>query len=154
MITKELITSIIEEHISENDYFLVDIKISPQFVIDVTIDSMTGVAIDKCIELSRFIESKFDREEQDFELTVGSQSISEPFVVEAQYIKNIGREVEVLTNGGDKVKGLLSSFNDGIMTLTYTEKQVVEGKKRKVEVEVTKEINITDVKSTKLIIKI
>ncbi|MFI3263364.1 MAG: ribosome assembly cofactor RimP [Rikenellaceae bacterium] len=154
MITKELITSIIEEYISGSDYFLVDIKISPQFVIDITIDSMTGVSIDKCIELSRHIESKLNRDEQDFELTVGSQSISEPFVVDAHYIKNIGREVEVINNEGEKFKGLLSAFSDGIMTLTYTEKQLVEGKKRKIDVEVTKEIKTSDTKTTKLIIKI
>lgn len=154
MITKELITSIIEEYVSDKDIFLVEITISTQYVIDVTIDSINGVSIDKCIELSRYVESKLNRDEQDFELTVGSHSISDPFIVDAQYQKNIGRDVDVVLKNGEKTKGTLTKFENGTITLSSTEKQAVEGKKRKIEVEIENDIKIEDIKTTKLIIKL
>lgn len=154
MITKEIIISIIEEYISDKEIYLVDVTISSQYEIDVIVDAITGVPIDKCIELSRFIESKFDREEQDFELTVGSQSISDVFKIDLHYIKNIGREVEIVTKSDEKIKGELKSFEDGVVTLFHQEKRSLDGKKRKVLVDLFTEVKKDDIKITKLIIKI
>lgn len=154
MITKEQIISVVEEFISDKDIFIVEVKVSPSSVVDVTVDSMTGVPIDVCIALNRFIESRFNRDEDDFELTVGSHSISDPFVVEQHYLKNIGRDVEIVLKSGEKPQGTLLSFSDNGIEIKYEKKETVEGKKRKQLVEVVEKIALEDIKSTKLIIKI
>ena len=63
----------------------------------VEIDHKDGVWIEDCVDLSRFIESRLNRDAEDFELEVGSAGIGQPFKVLQQYINHIGEEVEVLT---------------------------------------------------------
>ena len=54
------------------DLFLVDVRISKDNNIVVEIDSDTSVDIDECIRLNRLVESEFDRDEEDYELEIGS----------------------------------------------------------------------------------
>ena len=44
-----------------------------------------GVWIEDCVELSRYIESRLNREDEDYELEVGSAGIGQPFKVLQQY---------------------------------------------------------------------
>lgn len=130
---------------------LVGVKCSATNVIEVLIDSLQGVHIDKCIELSRHIESGFDREVEDFELTVSSYSVSEPFVHPVQFEKNIGRQVEIVTTtGGAKIKGELISYDGQSVEVKYEEKVAVEGKKRKQLIETTQKVELDTVKTIKL----
>ena len=73
--------------------FLVSLSISSANVIMVEVDADSSVDIDTCVSLSQFIESNLDRNVEDFELTVSSVSLSEPFKVRRQYLKNIGKMV-------------------------------------------------------------
>ena len=75
MIDKNVVTRIVDEWLEGKDYFLVDVTVSPDDKIVVEIDHAEGVWIDDCVELSRYIESKLDREEEDYELEVGSAGI-------------------------------------------------------------------------------
>ena len=68
MIDKNVVTRIVDEWLEGKDYFLVDVTVSPDDKIVVEIDHAEGVWIDDCVELSRYIESKLDREEEDYEL--------------------------------------------------------------------------------------
>ncbi len=97
MIDKNVVTRIVDEWLEGKDYFLVDVTVSPDDKIVVEIDHAEGVWIDDCVELSRYIESKLDREEEDYELEVGSAGIGQPFKVLQQYLIHIGKEVEILT---------------------------------------------------------
>lgn len=96
MIDKQAVTRIVEEWLDGKDYFLVDVSVSPDDKIVVEIDHAEGVWIDDCVELSRFIESRLNREEEDYELEVGSAGIGQPFKVLKQYLMHIGKEVEVM----------------------------------------------------------
>ena len=75
--------------------------------IVVEIDSYSSVSIDDCVRLNGIIESHFDRDVEDYELEVGSAGLTSPLRVKAQYDKNVGNPVEVLTNDGRKLKGTL-----------------------------------------------
>ena len=75
MIDKKIVSGIVNEWLEDKDYFLGDGSVSPDDKIVVEIDHAEGVWIDDCVELSRFIESKLDREEEDYELEVGSAGI-------------------------------------------------------------------------------
>lgn len=73
MIAKEIIETIAREHLESTPLQLVRVKVSKDNDIDVTITREdAGVTIDDCVELSRHIESKLDRDKEDFSLTVGS----------------------------------------------------------------------------------
>ena len=79
MIDKNVVARIVEEWLEDKSYFLVDVNVSPDDKIVVEIDHAEGVWIDDCVELSRYIESKLSREEEDYELEVGSAGIGQPF---------------------------------------------------------------------------
>ena len=112
MIDKNVVTRIVDEWLEGKDYFLVDVTVSPDDKIVVEIDHAEGVWIDDCVELSRYIESKLDREEEDYELEVGSAGIGQPFKVLQQYLIHIGKEVEVLTKTGKKLEGVLKEAGE------------------------------------------
>ena len=93
-----------------------------------------------------------NRDEEDFELEVGSAGIGQPLKVLQQYQNNIGNEVEVMSIDGKKLQGILADANETAVTIRYSEKQKVEGKKRPVLVEVTKEFKYDEMKWVKAVI--
>lgn len=131
------------------DLFVVDIKCSPSNEVELLIDSDSSVSIDSCIELSKEIEAQFDREVEDFELTVASAGIGQPLKVFRQYRKLIGKPVEVLLKSGIKIVGEMIEAAPESLTLSYSERVVVEGKKRKELVVTSKCVALDDIKSTK-----
>lgn len=153
MIDKQLLTQTVEEALANTDAFLVDVRVSPANEIVVEIDSPTGVDIDSCAELTRKIESVFDRDVEDYELEVGSAGLTAPFKVRGQYLKNIGNEVEVLTRDGRKLKGVLKEVADnGDFTVAVPTKVKAEGAKRPTLVDVDTTFAPADCKSVKYVI--
>ena len=152
MIDRNVVSGIVNEWLEDKDYFLVDVSVSPDDKIVVEIDHAEGVWIDDCVELSRFIESKLDREEEDYELEVGSAGIGQPFKVLKQYLIHIGKEVEVLTKEGKKLEGVLKEANEENMTLTIRKKVKPEGAKRPKMVEEDMTYTYNDIKYTKYLI--
>lgn len=152
MINKDTVRSIVEEWLDGKEYFLVDIEISPDDRIVVEIDHADGVWIEDCVELSRFIEDHLSRDEEDYELEVGSAGLGQPFKVAQQYHCFVGKDVEVLDADGKKHKGVLKAVEGNDFTVTVQEKQKVEGKKRPQLVETDYTIQIDKVKYTKYLI--
>jgi Uncharacterized protein conserved in bacteria len=118
MIDKNVVSRIVGEWLEGKDYFLVDVNVSSDDKIVVEIDHAEGVWIDDCVELSRYIESKLDREQEDYELEVGSAGIGQPFKVLEQYLIHVDKEVEVMTNDGKKLEGILKSADENGFTIT------------------------------------
>ena len=153
MIEREDILRYVEEGLQGTDYFVVDVTVQPGNTIVVEIDNREGVDIARCVELSRFIESKLDQATEDFELEVGSAGLTSPFKVLGQYRKNIGNEVEVLTKGGVKLSGVLKDAGEERFTVTITKKVKPENAKRKIEVEEDLTFAYDEVKYTKYLIR-
>ena len=149
MIDTERIQTIVEEEFQGTDIFLVGIKQNTANEIEITVDSDMSVDIDACATLTRKINDAFDREEEDFSLTVMSAGIGQPLILPRQYRKMIGKEIEVVLKDGSKLIATLKSFSDDTLTLTYTEKVAVEGKKRKVATEIERSLALSDIKTTK-----
>lgn len=145
---KNKIISITENLLQDSSLFFVDIKISPSNQIELLIDSDTSVSIDSCIELSRAIEAEFDREVEDFELTVASSGIGQPLKVLRQYKKLVGKLIEVVLKSGIKLTATLKDVDDKGLTVVYSEKVLLEGKNRKTEIEVEKSFSFDDIKQT------
>lgn len=149
---KEKVIEAATAAIDGTNIILLEVKCSANAEIDVTLESMDGISIDKCAEISKYIESKLDREEQDFELTVGSASISDPLVHPIQYKKNIDREVEItLLEEREKIKATITNATDAEVEVFFQKKIEVEGKKRKELKDFTQTIEYTKIKSAKLI---
>lgn len=152
MIDKNVVENLVNQWLEDKEYFLVDVEISPADKIVVEIDHADGVWIEDCVQLSRFIEDNLSRDEEDYELEVGSAGLGQPFKVPQQYVNFIGKEVEVLTADGRKLKGELKSVDGRDFTVTVIEKIKPEGKKRPVPTPVDKVFNMDEVKYTKYLI--
>lgn len=152
MIDKNVVKTLVDEWLQDKEYFLVGIEISQDNKIVVEIDHVDGVWIEDCVELSRYIEGHLNRDEEDFELEVGSAGLGQPFKVPQQYINFIGKEVEVLDADGKKVKGILKAVDGNDFTVGVEEKVKVEGKKRPVKQEVDYAFQMDKVKYTKYVI--
>ena len=152
MIDKNVVKKLVDEWLEGKEYFLVDIQISADAKIVVEIDHADGVWIEDCVELSKFIEERLSRDEEDYELEVGSAGLGQPFKVPQQYINFIGKEVEVLDQDRRKIRGILKSVEGEKFVVSVNEKVQVEGKKRPVKMDVDHEYDMNEVKYTKYII--
>ena len=152
MIERNAVKTVVEEWLSGNDYFLVDVTFTPDDRIVVEIDHADGVWIEDCAELSRFMQECLGEELGDYELEVGSAGIGQPFKVEQQYLNHIGKDVEVLDAEGKKVQGVLKQVDGRDFVVTVKEKQKLEGKKRPQLVDVDKTFNMDNIKYTKYLL--
>ena len=153
MIDKNVVKKIVDEWLVDKDYFLVDIMISPDDKIVVEIDHADGVWIEDCVALSRYVEDHLSRDEEDYELEVGSAGLGHPFKVPQQYANFVGQEVEVLDEDGKKYKGILKSVDGNDFVVTAREKVKVEGKKRPVLSDVDHAFQMDKVKYTKYLLR-
>lgn len=152
MIDKSKIAQLVNEKLTD-DQFLVDVTVSSSNVIHVMVDSDSGISINQIVEISRFIESNLDRETEDFELSVFSAGLSEPFSLVRQYKKNIGTEVEVLLSNGQKLSGILLKADDQGIDLEVTTKEKSEGSKKKELVIRVHSFEYSEIKEAKKILK-
>jgi ribosome maturation factor RimP len=130
--------------------FLVDVTVSKDNDIVVTIESENGkIELDDCVALSRYFESQFDREKEDYSLTMTSAGLDQPFKVLKQYLKAVGTKVEVQLKGGKKMVALLAAADEESVTLKYSVKEAVEGKKKKELVEHEDRFTMDQVNSVK-----
>ena len=154
MISKSAVQQAVEQWLEGKEYFLVDISISPDDRIVVEIDHADGVWIEDCADLSRHIESCLSRDEEDYELEVGSAGLGQPFRVRRQYEIHIGKEVETQLHDGHKHRGTLLSVTDEGFTLSIPQKVKEEGRKRPVVKDIPTDFRFQDVASTKYVIKL
>ena len=149
MIDAKHVIEIAEKFLADTDMFVVECKTSPMGDIELLIDSDTAVKLEDCAALNRAIEAELDREVEDYSLMVASAGIGSELRLLRQYKKILGNSVEVLLKDGIKILAKLNDATEKGIILSYEEKQVGEGKKRKVTVEVTKEYEWEDIKYVK-----
>jgi ribosome maturation factor RimP len=84
---------------------------------------------------------------EDFELNVSSAGLDQPYRIVRQYIKNIGRDVNVLKTDNSRLSGTLLSANENGFSIRETKKE------KKVITEIIHQLLYSEVKETKEIIK-
>ena len=146
MITKDQIAALTNEALADSDRFLVDVKVKPSNVIEVYIDSDTAVNIDNCVEVSRFIESKLDRDVEDFELSVMSYGLSGALKLDRQLQKYVGKDVEVKTKETGKMQGKLVSFDAEKVEFAPVPKKTSKKKPAEAPVNLTLDRKTTEIK--------
>ena len=152
MISQKYIRGLVEGKIADMPYFLVDVMVSSSNSIRVEIDGDEGVNIADCVEISKHIEASLDREEQDFELTVSSAGMDQPFKILRQYQRYLNRNVTVKTTSGKKLEGKLLAATEENIVLETSRKERVEGKKKKEVIIENIEIPMHEIKETKVVI--
>lgn len=152
MIEKSTICQVVNEWLEDKEYFLVDVAVDSFNKILVEIDHTDGVWIEDCVELSKYIESKVDREIEDYELEVGSAGIGQPFKVLQQYYINVGSDVEVLLKNGQKLTGVLKDADEEGIVLSVTKKVKAEGERRPKMIEEDLRYKYEEIKYTKYLI--
>ena len=111
--------------------YIVDVSVSKDNDIEVIIEKEEGIIeLEDCVSMSRFFETCFDREKEDYSLTVSSAGLDQPFKVLKQYLKAVGTKVEVQLKGGKKMVAVLEAADEESITLKYSVKEAVEGKKK------------------------
>ena len=147
MIVKEEIIKVAESKIKELGGFLVNVKVNTANVITIFFDRIEGVQVEHCLEISKYVEESFDREIEDYELTVCSAGLDNVFMVDEQYQKYIGKEVGVLLTNGKRKKGIILSFENDKLILEVEKKMKGSRKEYiKEKVNIPKE----EIKETKL----
>ncbi len=155
MIDRKEIEHLVEERIQEldNGLYVVEMTISSTNVIRIEIDKINGgVTVSDCVSVSRNVEHNLDREKADFELHVSSAGLDKPFRHINQYIKNVGRIINVKTKDGRTIEGEIVKVADEKIILSAEEMQLLEGKKKKEKVEVIYEIMLTEIKEANIVI--
>lgn len=119
MIFKEKVNTLLTECLLEKpSIFLIDLVVTDAFKVIVTLDGDNGVALQDCIDVSRFIDNELDREEQDYSLEVASVGVGSPLKLVRQYKKNIGRTLIVKTEG-EIIEAELVEANDDFVILSW-----------------------------------
>lgn len=145
MISEEKILNLVEEKIADTSFFIVDIKVSSGNKISVELDGDQGITIDDCVSVSRHIEFNLDREIEDFSLQVSSAGLDRPLRHHRQYIKNIGKEVMVITKDGNTFEGEIMAAQE------YLQLALPASKKKKLPAR-EEIINWENVKETRVVI--
>jgi ribosome maturation factor RimP len=122
---KDRIYTLIEPLLQEDpSYFLVHIKVKPGHVIRVYIDGDQGLPIKQCTSFNRRLYKAIEEAawfpEGDFALEVSSPGVDEPLVLNRQYVKNIGRNVEVILNDENVYVGNLKEVTDKDILIEWT----------------------------------
>ena len=149
MIEAKKVIVIAERHLEGSDMFVVECKVTPMGEVELLIDSDSAVRLEDCAALNRAIEAELDREVEDYSLMVASAGIGSELKLLRQYRKVLGNSVEVLLKDGIKLLAKLDSADEQGIAISYEEKQLVEGKKRKQTVEVTKSYAWEEIKYVK-----
>ena len=151
---KEQLETAAAEFVDGKDLFIVAIKVSADNDIDVTIESdERDVTLDDCVEMSRFIEDRLDRDVEDFSLTVGSAGLTAPFKLPRQYRKFVGSTIEVTFRDGHRQKAHLESAGDEEFEISYEQLVQVEGKKKKERQTMYRTLKYSEIKSAKAVLK-
>lgn len=151
MIDKAIVKRLVEEKLDDK-MFLVEITVNERNVINVFVDSYEGLTIEQCINISRHVEHSFDREEEDFELQVSSPGLGEKFKVKEQYIKYVGRAIDLVTVFDNKLEGVILSAADDEIILETSSREIVEGHKKKQLVIKQHHFKYNEIKSAKAVI--
>ena len=146
MIAKEEIRKVAEPKIKELDGFFVDVTVNTANVITLFFDRMDGVQVEHCLAISKHIEEHFDRDIEDYELTVCSAGLDNPFMVDQQYHKYNGKEVGVLLTNGKRHKGIILSYENDALTLEVAKKKKGSKKENIIEEVVIPKIAIKETK--------
>ena len=119
MTFKEKVSTVLADCLLEkSSIFLIELVITDAFKVIVNVDGDDGVALQDCIDVSRYMDAHLDREEQDYSLEVASVGVGSPLKLVRQYKKNVGRTLIVKT-GTETIEAELVEATDDFVILSW-----------------------------------
>ena len=112
-----------------SDCFVVDIVLHGRKGITVYFDSDSGVTLEKCTRVSRFLEQDLDEmnwQEGDYVLDVSSPGIDRPLTMWRQYPRQVGRTLKVRLSDGREEEGRLQEVGMDSITLETDKARTME----------------------------
>jgi ribosome maturation factor RimP len=150
---KDKVTELLNAALEEKPtVFLIELAISGDNKITVTLDGDQGVNLQDCIDISRAIEHNLDREEIDFSLEVASAGACSPLKFPRQYKKNIGRKLEIITTDGNKFTADITDATDEFVVLEWSSREPKKIGKGKETVNHRVEVPYSEIKEAKVTI--
>lgn len=146
---KDLLSKALEEYPA---LFLIDLNFSETNKISVVLDGDTGVNLQDCININKFLDTGLEGEEVEFSIEVASAGLSTPLKLVRQYKKNIGRTLKVKTITQGDLEGVVATADDEGVTLSWSAREPKEIGKGKITVQKTLKISYTDIKEAVVII--
>ena len=151
---KTQVTELVTAALNENEsLFLIDLHIGVNHDIRVIVDGDQGVSLQECMRISRAVQHNLDRETQDFSIEVTSAGVGEPLSQPRQYIKNIGRKLEVTNLEGHLFSGTLETADQHQFTLQWKQRESKPVGKGKVTVSKTQQLTYDQVSKAKIIVQ-
>lgn len=151
MQVEQRVRELVEEKIADRpDLFIVRIRMQQNGILEILMDGDNGISIDDCVAISRHVGFHLEEEnviEQAYRLEVSSPGLDTPLMMLRQYQRNIGRNVKIKLEDGNKVEGKLLAASESNVVLLQTIK--VKGKKAE-DKEV--EFPMDQIKETKVLI--
>lgn len=132
--------------------FLIELSVSENNRIIITLDGDRGVNLQDCITISRAVEQELDKEELDFSLEVASAGVSSPLKFVRQYKKNIGRKLKVKTISNEEIEALLTDADDQAATFSWKAREPKKIGKGKETVEKTVRLPYGEIKESIVLI--
>jgi ribosome maturation factor RimP len=133
---------------NDPDNFLVDIRIKPTNNIKLFLDGDKGVPVASLVSFNRQLYPLLEAAElfpnNDFSLEVSSPGLDEPLKLHRQYLKNIGRKVEVTLLDGSVKEGTLQSATEEEINI-----EELIGKKKEKK---STDLKLNEIKHTKVCI--
>ena len=143
------VNNYLSEILDENpSLFLIELKIGINNSINIILDGDNGVTLNDCIKISRLIEHRLDRDDEDFSLEVTSSGVGNPLRNSRQFLKNIGRKLKVEMLNGSSFQGLLDTADDFGFTIKWKQREPKPIGKGKVTVEKKEELSYDEVVKT------
>ena len=147
------VENLLDDALDQNpSLFLIELKIGIDNSIRVILDGDQGVLLKDCMSISRAIEHKLDRDEEDFSLEVASAGVGACLKSKRQYVKNIGRKLEVEISEGAHFQGILTSVDENGFSLKWKQREPKPIGKGKVTVEKQKTLSYDTIITAKVII--
>ena len=145
---KNAITEALEPVLEQMGCFLVEVTVSSGNDIEIAIEKTEGtVEMEDCVRIDHFIHETFNQDEEDYALTVTSAGLDRPFKVPGQYRKAVGSQVTLSLKGGKRLVATLKAATEDALTVTYTAREAVDGKKKKEMVDHEETIPMTQINS-------
>ena len=134
--------------LDEMGCFLVEVSVSADNDIEIAIEKRDGtVELEDCVKVDHFIHETFSQDEEDYALTVTSAGLDRPLKVFGQFLKAVGSKVTVSLKGGKRIVATLDAATEEALTLSYSVREAVEGKKKKELVQHTDAVPMTEITS-------
>ncbi|WP_338377730.1 ribosome assembly cofactor RimP [uncultured Flavobacterium sp.] len=150
---KDKVKVLLDEALTQKpSMFLIDLVVTEDNKISITLDDDNGVILQDCMDISRTIEHKLDEEELIYSIDVASAGVSTPLKFIRQYKKNVGRNIKVTTKELEKIEAQLTNADDKKITLEWQSREPKKIGKGKETVNNKKEIAYSEIKEAIVLI--